>query len=230
MSNATTRTPPTPAPSSSPPPPTSTPPRRHTSDLTPDEQGALLEDYFNNSVDLATVASNARLRLLDLAEWLASPSIQAKLDLIKAADLERAQRIAAHHAAIAMQSIAFIARQSPESDRSMETVRKAATYIHRAAQPPKLDAGSRRRDTGKQQSPPEPSQSDATHTGGPHSQAPLPEREDPNISTQSGDDPKAPTHPSRPPTSNRPRQPIEPAHAGPKGPPASSPPGHHAAA
>lgn len=144
------RTPePTPEPIPDPAPPQA---RRHTSELTPTEQGALLEDYFDNSVELATIASNAGVRLFDLVQWLASPPIQAKLDLIKAADLERAQRIAAHHAAVAMQAMAFIARQSPESDRSMETVRKAAAYVHRAAQPPK----NPKRPRGKAPDPTDP--------------------------------------------------------------------------
>lgn len=186
--------------------------RRHTSELTPTEQGALLEDYFDNSVELATIASNAGVRLFDLVQWLASPPIQAKLDLIKAADLERAQRIAAHHAAVAMQAMAFIARQSPDSDRSMETVRKAAAYVHRAAQPPKLHTRARHRTPsgGQPQSPTQDQtqsqcEPQARHDSAPSDATMERNRSGPVPSTPPNQEPQPEQPPIKPPLPSSPR-------------------------
>lgn len=101
--------------------------------LSPDEQNEIMHDYFDNALDILVVASNAKLRLFDLIDWLESPPIAARLARLRQAALERVERVAAHRAVAAMHIIADLAWTRADSDRAIETKRKAAALVIRTA-------------------------------------------------------------------------------------------------
>lgn len=173
--------------------------------LTPDEENALFHDYFDNALDILVVASNANLRLFDLIDWLDSPPIAARLARLRQAALERVERVAAHRAVAAINIIADLAWTRAESDRAIETKRKAAALVIRTAR----GLHPAKRTSQPPHQPPSPQQTHPAPSDGPPSAA---SPNQPPSQPPSHRPTHPPTHPKAPPSSP---SPADSQHASP---------------
>ena len=91
-------------------------------------RGDILADYWNPDLSLFQIAARNNISLFDLLEWLQQPTVIAAIELVNAAETQRAARLAANAATLATSALIRAA-----SAPSAETARRAATTILRHA-------------------------------------------------------------------------------------------------